>query len=172
MSRIIKVNASSEYNIYLGNNELDNLAKYFNLNRKVLVVTDSNIPLEYVNKVLNSCLKGYLVTLTPGESSKCFDNYLKLNKILLENEFSRTDAIVALGGGVIGDLSAFVASTYMRGIDFYNIPTSLLAMVDSSIGGKTAIDFLGVKNVIGSFYQPRGVLIDIDTLDSLDRRQL
>ncbi len=172
MSRIIKVNASSEYNIYLGNNELDNLAKYFNLNRKVLVVTDSNIPLEYVNKVLNSCLKGYLVTLNPGEESKCFDNYLKLNKILLENEFSRTDAIVALGGGVIGDLSAFVASTYMRGIDFYNIPTSLLAMVDSSIGGKTAIDFLGVKNVIGSFYQPRGVLIDIDTLDSLDRRQL
>ena len=172
MSRIIKVNASREYNIYLGNNELDNLAKYFNLNRKVLVVTDSNIPLEYVNKVLNSCLKGHLVTLTPGEESKCFDNYLKLNKILLENEFSRTDAIVALGGGVIGDLSAFVASTYMRGIDFYNIPTSLLAMVDSSIGGKTAIDFLGVKNVIGSFYQPRGVLIDIDTLDSLDRRQL
>ena len=172
MSRIIKVNASSEYNIYLGNNELDNLAKYFNLNRKVLVVTDSNIPLEYVNKVLNSCLKGHLVTLNPGEESKCFDNYLKLNKILLENEVSRTDAIVALGGGVIGDLSAFVASTYMRGIDFYNIPTSLLAMVDSSIGGKTAIDFLGVKNVIGSFYQPRGVLIDIDTLDSLDRRQL
>lgn len=172
MSRIIKVNASSEYNIYLGNNELDNLAKYFNLNRKVLVVTDSNIPLEYVNKVLNSCLKGHLVTLTPGEESKCFDNYLKLNKILLENEFSRTDAIVALGGGVIGDLSAFVASTYMRGIDFYNIPTSLLAMVDSSIGGKTAIDFLGVKNVIGSFYQPKGVLIDIDTLRSLDRRQL
>ncbi|MDY6009272.1 MAG: 3-dehydroquinate synthase [Bacilli bacterium] len=172
MSRIIKVNASSEYNIYLGNNELDNLVKYFNLNRKVLVVTDSNIPLEYVNKVLNSCLKGHLVTLNPGEESKCFDNYLKLNKILLENEFSRTDAIVALGGGVIGDLSAFVASTYMRGIDFYNIPTSLLAMVDSSIGGKTAIDFLGVKNVIGSFYQPRGVLIDIDTLDSLDRRQL
>ena len=111
MSRIIKVNASSEYNIYLGNNELDNLAKYFNLNRKVLVVTDSNIPLEYVNKVLNSCLKGHLVTLNPGEESKCFDNYLKLNKILLENEFSRTDAIVALGGGVIGDLSAFVAST-------------------------------------------------------------
>ena len=172
MSRIIKVNASSEYNIYLGNNELDNLAKYFNLSRKVLVVTDSNIPLEYVNKVLNSCLKGHLVTLTPGEESKCFDNYLKLNKILLENEFSRTDAIVALGGGVIGDLSAFVASTYMRGIDFYNVPTSLLSMVDSSIGGKTAIDFLGVKNVIGSFYQPKGVLIDISTLKSLDRRQL
>ena len=79
---------------------------------------------------------------------------------------------MALGGGVIGDLSAVVASTYMRGIDFYNVPTSLLSMVDSSIGGKTAIDFLGVKNVIGSFYQPRGVLIDIDTLASLDRRQL
>lgn len=172
MSKIISVNASSKYDIYLGRNELDKIGTYFNLRRKVLVVTDSNIPLEYVNKVLNSCLKGYLVTLNPGESSKCFDNYLKLNKILLENEFSRTDAIVALGGGVIGDLSAFVASTYMRGIDFYNVPTSLLSMVDSSIGGKTAIDFLGVKNVIGSFYQPRGVLIDIDTLASLDRRQL
>ena len=90
---------------------------------------------------------------------------------LIDHNFNRRDAIIALGGGVVGDLSAFIASTYMRGIDFYNIPTSLLAMVDSSIGGKCAIDFLGIKNIVGSFYQPNKVIIDIDTLKTLPKRE-
>ena len=91
---------------------------------------------------------------------------------LIENNFSRNDAIIALGGGVVGDLAGFVSSTYKRGIDFYNIPTSLLAMVDSSIGGKTAINFDGYKNMVGSFYQPKKVIIDPNTLLTLNKREL
>jgi 3-dehydroquinate synthase len=84
--------------------------------------------------------------------------------------FGRGDVILAVGGGVVGDLSGFVAASYMRGIDFYNIPTTILSMVDSSIGGKTAVNHGGVKNIIGAFYQPKGVLIDIDTLKTLPER--
>ena len=93
-----------------------------------------------------------------------------INKFLLEHEFTRNDLIVAVGGGVVGDLGAFVASTYKRGIDFINVPTSTLSMIDSSVGGKTGIDFNGVKNVIGTFYEPKLVLIDFDTLKTLDER--
>ena len=91
---------------------------------------------------------------------------------MIENNFTRTDCVIALGGGVVGDLGGFVAASYMRGIDFYNIPTTLLAQVDSSIGGKTAIDHLGVKNIIGAFYQPKKVIIDVEVLKTLDKRIL
>ena len=84
---------------------------------------------------------------------------------------TRTDAIVGVGGGVVGDLTGFLASTYMRGIDFYNVPTTLLSMVDSSVGGKTGIDFCGIKNSVGTFYQPKGVLASVETLNSLPDRQ-
>jgi 3-dehydroquinate synthase len=91
---------------------------------------------------------------------------------MLKYQFSRKDCVVAVGGGVVGDLGGFVASLYMRGVDFYNIPTTLLAQVDSSIGGKTAVNLAGIKNIIGAFYQPKAVLIDPDTLDTLPERQL
>ena len=90
---------------------------------------------------------------------------------MAENSFTRTDCVVSVGGGVVGDLGGFVASTYMRGIDFYNVPTTLLSQLDSSIGGKVAIDLGGIKNVVGAFYQPKMVLIDPDTLKTLDKRQ-
>jgi len=90
---------------------------------------------------------------------------------MAENSFSRGDCVVAVGGGVMGDLSGFAAATYMRGIDFYNIPTTMLSMVDSSIGGKVAIDMDGIKNIVGAFYQPKAVLIDPDVLSTLDKRQ-
>ena len=91
---------------------------------------------------------------------------------MLENGFSRKDCVVAVGGGVVGDLSGFAASAYMRGIDFYNIPTTLLSQIDSSIGGKTAINFGNVKNIVGAFYQPKKVLIDADLLNTLPERQI
>lgn len=91
---------------------------------------------------------------------------------MLEASFTRGDCVVAVGGGVVGDLSGFAASCYMRGIDFYNIPTTLLAQVDSSVGGKTAVNFGGVKNIVGAFYQPKKVIIDPETLKTLERRQL
>jgi 3-dehydroquinate synthase len=107
-----------------------------------------------------------------GEKNKNFETYKFLLEVLSENEFTRNDCIVAVGGGVVGDISGFTASTYMRGIDFYNIPTTLLSQVDSSIGGKTAIDFYGYKNTVGAFYQPKAVVIDPDVLKTLPKRQL
>lgn len=91
---------------------------------------------------------------------------------MLDRDFSRKDCVVAVGGGVVGDLSGFAASAYMRGIDFYNIPTTLLSQIDSSIGGKTAINFGGVKNIVGAFYQPKKVLIGPDLLKTLPSRQI
>ena len=103
---------------------------------------------------------------------KNIDNYCLINKYLLDNEFSRNDLIIAVGGGVVGDLSSFVASTYKRGIDFINIPTTTLSMIDSSVGGKNGINYEGIKNVLGTFYQPKLVLIDFDVLKTLDKRNI
>lgn len=161
-----------EYDVIIERNSLDKASTYLNLNRKVLVVTDSLVPTIYAKKVLEQAKTGYLYVIESGEKSKNFENYTKIIDYLIQKEFSRSDCIVAVGGGVVGDLAGFVSSTYMRGIDFYNIPTTLLAQVDSSIGGKTAIDYNGIKNVVGAFYPPMKVLIDPETLNSLDNRQL
>mgnify|MGYP003309819543 CR=1 FL=1 len=107
-----------------------------------------------------------------GEGSKSLEVFSKLLETMLENGFSRKDCVVAVGGGVVGDLSGFAASAYMRGIDFYNIPTTLLSQIDSSIGGKTAINFGNVKNIVGAFYQPKKVLIDSQLLKTLPPRQI
>ena len=160
------------YNVIVEKNCLNKVEEYLNLKRKVLILTDSGIPKEYINKVLEKTKEGYVYEILQGESSKSFDNFGKILDYLIEKQFSRTDCIVALGGGVIGDLAGFVASTYMRGIDFYNIPTTLLSQVDSSIGGKTAIDKNGVKNIVGAFYPPKCVVIDPIVLKTLDKRQL
>ena len=161
-----------EYDVVIEKNCLDKVNEYLDLNRKVLVVTDSLVPTIYSNKVLEHAKMGYLYVVESGETSKNLENYTKILSFLAEKEFSRSDCIVAVGGGVVGDLTGFVASTYMRGIDFYNIPTTLLAQVDSSIGGKTAIDYNGYKNIVGSFYPPKKVIIDPITLETLDQRQL
>lgn len=169
----IKVTLSEvEYDINIGRNLLSDVNKYFNLDRKTLIITDDNIPSAYIDAVKNK-IKDYTVfTVKSGEENKNFDNYQELLKTLVENNFTRTDCLVAIGGGMVGDLSGIVASTFMRGIDLYNIPTTLLSQVDSSIGGKTAIDFMHVKNIVGSFFQPKGVLIDVETLKSLPDRQI
>ena len=160
----------NSYSIVLGNNLIKNIDKYYSLNSKVLVVTDSNIPSIYSDLITNKCKEGYQYIIKEGEESKNINNYLEINKFLLDNNFSRHDLIIAVGGGVVGDLSAFVASTYKRGINFINVPTSTLAMIDSSVGGKTAINFEGVKNALGSFYQPKLVVIDFDVLKTLNER--
>ncbi len=161
-----------EYDIVLCRGVLQRAGELLNLARKVLIVTDSGVPKQYAEGVAAFCKQSVIVTVPEGESSKCFDVYISLCKTMLENKFSRKDAVVAVGGGVVGDLAGFAASTYMRGIDFYNIPTTVLSQVDSSIGGKVAIDFDGIKNVIGAFYQPKKVLIDPDVLSTLPKRQI
>lgn len=162
----------NSYDIIIERGLLGKIGKCIDLKRKVLVLTDRGVPMEYANTVSNASDYPVRVTVEPGEGSKSFENFESLLKIMLDNGFTRTDCVVAVGGGVVGDLAGFVASAYMRGVDFYNIPTTLLSQVDSSIGGKTAINFGGVKNVVGSFYQPKRVIIDPDTLKSLPERQI
>lgn len=160
------------YDVIIQRNILNNVTEYLSLQRKVLILTDDGVPSEYVLKVSSQCLNPIIVTVKQGEQSKNIDNYQLVMKTLIEHGFTRTDCLVSIGGGVVGDLGGFISSTYMRGIDFYNIPTTLLSQVDSSIGGKTAIDYNGIKNIIGSFYTPKCVLIDPNTLKTLDKRQL
>ena len=141
--------------------------EHLNLNRRVLVVTDTGVPAEYAETVAALCKESVICNLEMGEASKSLEGFGRLLSAMLEHSFSRKDCVVAVGGGVVGDLAGFAASAYMRGIDFYNIPTTLLSQIDSSIGGKTAINFGGVKNIVGAFYQPKKVLIDPDLLKTL-----
>ena len=163
---------SRNYDVVIEDGTLAKAGEYFQLNRKVLVVTDSGVPAQYARAVAAQCAQPVIVCVPAGEASKSFERFKELLSAMLAASFSREDCVVAVGGGVVGDLSGFAASCYMRGIDFYNIPTTLLAQVDSSVGGKTAIDFEGYKNIVGSFYQPKKVLIDPQTLKTLDTRQL
>lgn len=161
-----------EYNIILERGSLNNLNQYLKLDRKVLIVTDSGVPDEYSKIVSNQCKEPHIITIPQGEPSKCFDNFKYLLSKMVELGFTRTDCVVAVGGGVVGDLAGFVAASYMRGISFYNIPTTVLSQVDSSIGGKVAIDFEGYKNIVGAFYPPKAVIIDANTLKTLPQRQI
>jgi 3-dehydroquinate synthase len=170
---VLHVNTvDSGYDITIQRGSLENVGSCFNLDRKVFIITDSGVPSEYALTVKNQCKEAYIHVLEMGEQSKSIDNYVKTLQALIDFGMTRTDCIIAVGGGVVGDFSGFIASTYMRGIDFYNIPTTLLSQIDSSIGGKVAIDFEGVKNIVGAFYQPKAVLIDPNTLKTLDKRQL
>ena len=160
------------YDIVIGRGALQKADKYLNLKRKVLVVTDSGVPEEYSRLIIDKADEGLTVVISQGEKSKNFNNYKKILETLTGADFTRSDCVVAVGGGVVGDIAGFAAATYMRGIDFYNVPTTVLSQVDSSVGGKTAIDFCGYKNIVGAFYPPKCVLIDPDTLKTLDSRQV
>lgn len=160
------------YNIYLERGALAHAGKYLNLDRSVLIVTDSGVPSEYSQVLANQCRESVILRFPEGEKSKNFDTYKNILEALVKADFTRTDCVVAVGGGVVGDMAGFAAATFMRGIDFYNIPTTVLSQVDSSVGGKTAIDFEGYKNIVGAFYQPTAVIIDPETLSTLPARQI
>lgn len=160
------------YPIVLSRGALAHVGERIPLNRRVLIVTDEGVPKAYAATVAAAATHPLTVCLKGGEACKNLDSFRLLLTRMLEAGFTRGDCVVAVGGGVIGDLAAFTASCYMRGVDFYNIPTTLLSQVDSSIGGKTAVDLCGVKNAVGSFYPPKAVLIDPDVLKTLDSRQI
>ena len=143
-----------------------------NLRRRVLIVTDSGVPADYARTIAAQCLEADVVTVPRGEENKNFDTFRLILRRMLDFGMDRGDAAVAVGGGVVGDMAGFAAACYMRGIDFCNIPTTVLAQVDSSVGGKTAIDLDGIKNIVGAFHQPRAVLIDPRTLSTLPPRQI
>ena len=162
----------NSYDILVERGILAHANRHLNLNRRVLVVTDSGVPAEYARAVAAQCKEGVICTVEQGEGSKSIEGFAILLQTMLDHGFSRKDCVVAVGGGVVGDLAGFAASAYMRGIDFYNIPTTLLSQIDSSIGGKTAVNFGGVKNIVGAFYQPKKVLIDPNLLNTLPPRQI
>lgn len=158
------------YSVTVGSGLLEQASSYFNLDRKVLVITDEGVPTQYAGAILKCCSQAELLVLPQGECAKSTGSLELIWETMLEAGFDRSDAIVAVGGGVVGDVAGFAAACYMRGIDYYNVPTTLLSQVDSSVGGKTAINFLGVKNIVGAFRAPAGVLADTSVLSTLSPR--
>lgn len=158
------------YPIWIERNSIKKLDAFFPLDRKIMVITDDGVPKQYLDTVLSQLPEGFSYVAKQGEGAKSLQIYQEICQKLLEYNFHRNDAIIALGGGVVGDLSGFVAATYMRGIDFINIPTTTLSQVDSSIGGKVAVNLGNVKNILGAFYQPKAVIIDSETLQTLTQR--
>lgn len=171
----VQVNVSKCYDVIIGNGLLDNIGAH-SLEKlgnkcKIAIISDNNVWQLYGEKVRTSLLSSGFETcnyvFSPGESSKNANTYLQILNFLAKNQITRADALIALGGGVVGDMTGFAAATYLRGIRYIQVPTSLLAMVDSSVGGKTAIDLPAGKNLVGAFYQPALVLCDLNTLDTL-----
>ena len=158
------------YDIILKNGALENLYQFARLDRKVAVVTDSGVPAEYAQRVADQCRESTIITVPQGEASKSFKILETVLRQMLEFNMGRGDLVVAVGGGVVGDLAGFAAAIYMRGIDFINCPTTTLSMIDSSIGGKTAVDLGDTKNIVGAFWQPKLVIVDLATLSTLPRR--
>lgn len=163
---------AGNYDVFIERGALQRVSELLSLDRKILVVTDSGVPAEYAARVAKQCREAHVVTVPEGEGSKSLSTLEVLLNIMLKNNFARTDCVVAVGGGMVGDLAGFAASVFMRGIDFYNIPTTVLSQVDSSIGGKVAANCRGVKNIVGAFYQPRAVIIDPEVLSTLSERQI
>lgn len=171
---IVKVTASKEYNVNIGSGFLDNMGeKLREIKRpcRVVLVSDDTVFALYGERVKQSLINAeYTVfdfVFPHGENAKSLENFGKLQEFCAENAITRTDLFIALGGGVVGDLTGFAASTYLRGVDFVQIPTTVLAMVDSSVGGKTAINLNAGKNLCGAFYQPLAVFADCEVLKTL-----
>ena len=173
--KTININVSSKnYDIYIGKSILKNAGEIITnlgFNGKLLIVTDDNVAplyLEVVKKSIeNAGIKVYDVILSNGEENKNMDSVMHIYEVAAKNNFNRKDMFVALGGGVIGDMTGFAAATFLRGIKYVQIPTTLLAQVDSSIGGKTGIDLPYGKNLVGAFCQPETVIADSSVIKTL-----
>ena len=168
---------NNQYRIIIGKNSISqkNISSFAKGHKKLLIISDTGVPKNIIQNVASlSKLKSkvFTVILDQGEKAKSLANFSKIINFLIAHNFDRSDGIIAIGGGVVGDISGFVASAYLRGISFIQVPTTLLAQVDSSVGGKTAINIPAGKNLIGAFYNPSGVIIDTTVLNSLSARQL
>ena len=165
-----------KYKIIISGNAISkkNLSPLLKDHNKTLVISDNGVPLNIIKKIKSiskTFSKVFSIILINGEKAKSIQNFQKILNFLAENDFDRTDAIIAVGGGVIGDIAGYVASSYLRGVKFIQIPTTLLAQVDSSVGGKTAINIPAGKNLVGAFYNPKGVIIDTSVLASLPQKE-
>ncbi len=177
--KVIKVNLKEKsYNIFIKENILSvsgNCIGQLKIGKKILLVTQNKVPSIWVQKVKNSLLKKgfkvFVLVLQSGEGHKDLNTLLKIVNFAIKNKFERSDSFCAVGGGVVSDLTGFAASIYYRGINFICIPTTLLGMVDAAIGGKTAVNIKEGKNLLGTFYQPKIVIIDPKTLRTLSKRE-
>ena len=177
-TKLIVRTKSKSYPIYFGNNILNKTAKLLNKNipgvKKICIISDNNLPRSLLNK-LTKTLKKYelkIYKLSVSEKTKSIRVVNKIIEQLLNANFNRSDCVIALGGGVLGDLSAFISNLTKRGLKFVNIPTTLLAQVDASIGGKTGINSNRGKNLIGTYYQPDFIISDVSLLNSLPQREI
>ncbi len=170
----VKVSASKDYNIYIGNGLINDCGRMIKNELGVctaVIITDDNVDMIYAQRVTASLESAGFRTVKfvfpHGEESKSVDTYSDILTFLAENQITRSDMIVALGGGIPGDMGGFAAATFLRGIKFVQMPTTLLSAVDSSVGGKTAVNLPCGKNLVGAFYQPDMVICDYNTLDTL-----
>jgi len=178
MTELKVKNLNANYSIIIGRDILNQISHQIRKlcpgAQKIALVVDKNVPTKFKIKLKNYLkkYKVYIYEYTVNEKFKSFSNVNKLVEKCLVNNFNRNDVLISLGGGILGDYSAFAASIIKRGINFINIPTTLLAQVDSSIGGKTGVNSMQGKNLIGSFYQPKLVISDVEMLKSLPQREL
>lgn len=169
----LKVSKNEDNSIFVGNkifNEVDNLVDLGRYS-KICLLTDYNVKkywFNYLNKVLSI---SYTIAIKPGEKYKNINTLEEIWKQLISNKCDKNTLVVLCGGGVIGDMGALAAATFLRGIDFIQVPTTIISQADSSIGGKTGIDYGGGKNIIGTFYQPKAVIIDTEFLSTLPKRE-
>lgn len=163
-----------EYPIFIGQSLMEKIPTLLDIRKfsKTFIITDQNTKLPFLKKLIASLpTESDSIVLPDGEKAKNIENIQKIWKFLADRHYDRKSLVINLGGGVIGDMGGFAASTYMRGVDFLNIPTTLLAQVDASVGGKTGIDFSGIKNLIGTVNQPIAVVCDINLLSTLPNRE-
>jgi 3-dehydroquinate synthase len=171
MKQVLSVEVKN-YDITISDDKFSKLMdeiRHFTSSQKRLFVVSKKVYRLYKKDL--DLYEGELLVLKDGECEKNFKNYIKILETASKMGLTRSDVMIAVGGGVIGDITGFAASTYMRGIDYIQVPTTLLSMVDSSVGGKTAIDMKEAKNIVGTFYQPKAVFININFLKTLDKKQ-
>jgi 3-dehydroquinate synthase len=164
-----------DYPIFVGVDLFAKIAALFDFSRysKLFIITDETVAPLYLDKLQNNLSsKAETIILPSGEKAKDIHYLTKIWQAMIDAQLDRKSLVINLGGGVIGDIGGFASSTYMRGIAFINIPTTILSQVDESVGGKTMISFGGIKNIVGTFHQPSAVIIDVDTLETLPERQL
>ena len=172
MNNITVHSQTHDYEVII-NESLENLIKiYLDFKTRYFVIIDKNVSTKLVPIVKEAAPNSIIYETVGGESAKTIDEYQRIIAFLLENKINKKDKLIAIGGGSIGDLTGYVASTYKRGLDFINIPTTTLAMVDSSICGKNALNVYEIKNAIGTIYPPEKVLIGLDVLSTLNERNI
>ncbi len=175
----VRVNlADRSYDIEIGSGNLAHASDFFRVrgaDAHAVVITDDHVDPLYADPLADRLteleMEATVITVDAGEPSKCIDTAASIWETMLEEGADRASIVVAVGGGVVGDLAGFAAATFARGLAYFQVPTTLLAQVDSSVGGKTGINLPGAKNMVGAFWQPHGVLIDVDVLQSLPERE-